>query len=68
MRAMKIIGTVELIYPSANSNMIFKIKEYSVSNKALTTQIEELEVHIKSINRKHKNNGRKFGRRKLKRK
>jgi hypothetical protein len=27
-----------------NEIMISKIKEYSVSNKALTTQVEELEV------------------------
>ena len=47
--------------------MISKIKEYSVLNKSLTTQIDELEV-TNLLFRKFKKSGLRFGLKKPKRK
>ena len=50
-----------------NEIMISKIKEYSVLNKSLTTQIDELEVNNLRF-RKLRSSGHRFGFRKQKRK
>jgi len=50
-----------------NEIMISKIKEYSVLNKSLITQIDELEVNPRLF-RKPKSSGLKFGLKKSRRK
>lgn len=50
-----------------NEIMISKIKEYSVLNKSLTIQIDELEVQT-ALFRKFRSNGLKFGLKKPKKK